>query len=674
MALNSLFTGLSGIQVHQIRTNVVADNLANINTTGFKSRRANFQDQLAQTLKEATGPEGTISGTNPTQAGTGVRLKSIETNFSQGNLLTTGRQTDLAIEGTGFFILSDGVDRVYTRDGAFTFDAHGRLINPNNGFVVQGNVADSAGGFGATTGLQNVQVDLNQEIPGVATSQVNLSGNVDPGPVSVLTEGTEYAIASTLTTAAFPTALTEEQKVEVMINTPEKLLSGLITVPDASYSSASAYVDALNASIAGNERLAGNVIAQVDPANSANVQLRTTFGGPGVQLALANVGTGTGVQSLGFTAPGATSDDFPNRTVSLGTESETATLLTTELNDLAQVGSFLSAGDILRFSGTRADGSTYNDTFSFDPDGNDTQNTIGDLLTVVSATFGDDVSASLSPTGKITFLDSNGNAVTGWTLNVALDDAETGNQSGLIGLTGLRHHKISTAIYDSQGRNHVMSVSLAETPVSNKWTWSIKVDNQTPSKGASGTAIFDEDGSIREFVPTEGEGTLLEFTPNGEVLPLKVSFTGLTKPDKGIQGLTQFAAPATADVVEQNGRSSGRLDTIFFRPNGVIVGRFTNGVTLNMARVNLGNFDNDGGLRRLGGNLYGETENTGNPLIEVATETIESQIVSEALENSNVDLATELTDLIVSQRGFQANARVVTTTDQILAETVNLKQ
>ena len=112
MSLNSLFTGLSGIQVHQTRTNVVANNLANINTTGFKTQRAQFQDLLAQTVKEATGGEGSISGTNPSQVGTGVRLKSVDTVFTQGSIQTTGRQTDLAIEGNGFFILSKTIPGV----------------------------------------------------------------------------------------------------------------------------------------------------------------------------------------------------------------------------------------------------------------------------------------------------------------------------------------------------------------------------------------------------------------------------------------------------------------------------------------------------------------------------------------------------------------------------------
>ena len=651
MALNSLFTGLSGILAHQTRTNVVADNIANVNTTGFKSRRASFQDQLAQTLKEATGPEGGISGTNPAQAGTGVRLKSIDTTFTQGSVQTTGRETDLAIEGDGFFILSDGVNRFYTRDGAFAFDSLGQLINPSNGMVVQGNLANNVGEFGATTGLENLQLDLNQEIPGVATTRVNLSGNIDPGPVSSLDTGTEFSTSSTIAGGAEPGVITAQQ-MEVTITTADGTTGGIITIPAANYQTTQQFVDGLNAAIAGNDRLAGKVIAQENPAAAGTVELRTTFGGANVQMNLADVGTGTALATLGFGAAGSAS---------------AVATTATELNNLSQVGTALQAGDVLRFSGTRADGTSYNGTFTVAAG-----STLADLTSTVATAFGDNVTGGVDLTGKIQLTDSAGASVSGFTINMTLEDDDTG--SGLIGADSLKTHKISTTVFDSQGRKHNMNVTLSESPVANKWSYNLTIDNQVPTAAGSGTVVFDEDGTIRSFTPTEGEGTLLEFAPDGDVQGLKIDFSGLSRPDRGINGLTQFAAPSTADVVDQNGRASGRLDNIFIRTDGVIEGRFTNGETLNLARINLANFDNAGGLRRLGGNLFSETENTGNALIEIASQTIESAIVAESLELSNVDLAQEFTDLITSQRGFQANARVVTTTDQILAETVNLKQ
>ena len=654
MALNSLFTGLSGIQVHQTRTNVVADNIANINTTGFKSRRANFQELLAQTLKEATGPEGTRSGTNPTQMGIGVRIKSIDTTFTQGSIQTTDRETDLAIEGDGFFILGDGVNRFYTRDGAFAFDALGRLVNPSNGMIVQGNVADGEGAFGATTGLQDIQLDLNQEIPGVATTRVSLSGNVDPGSVSALTTDQEFSTASTVAGGAAPGVVATAQRIQVQITTLEGVTSGIVEIPAATYSTIDKLVDGFNAAISGNERLAGKVIAQESPTAAGSLQLRTSFGGTGTVMSLANVGTGTGLATFGLGATGTTS------AIATGTDL---------LNNLAQVGTSVNAGDILRFSGTRADGSTYNGTYTVV---SPTADTVQNYLDTVATAFGDNVSAGLDLTGKVQLTDSSGATVTGFTTTTSLDD--TGSGSGLVGESGLKQHKISTSVFDSQGRSHTMNITLSETPVANKWTYSVKIDNDNASRGGSGAVLFDEDGTIRSFVPTEGEGTFLEYTPAGEVLPLKMDFTGLTQAERGINGLTQFSAPSTADVVDQNGQSAGRLDTLFVRSDGVVEGRFTNGETLSLARVNLANFDNPGGLQRIGGNLYAATENTGNALVEIATETIESQVIAGALELSNVDLAREFTDLIISQRGFQANARVVTTTDEILAETVGLKR
>lgn len=651
MALSSLFTGLSGIQAHQTRTNVVADNISNINTTGFKARRASFETLLAQTLKQATGAEGETSGTNPVQAGIGVQLKSIDTTFTQGSLQTTGRETDLAVEGDGFFILSDGVTKFYTRDGSFAFDALGRMVNPSNGMVVQGNVADAKGEFGATTGLENIQLDLNREIAGLATGRISLSGNIDPGPVASLNTGTQFVTASVISGGpGFPFTLNEEQELDILVTTPEGVTSGIIKIPDAAYLSIDSFLDGINAAIAGNDRLAGKVIAQEDPATAGNVQIRTTVGGAGVQLTMQDVGTGTALADLGFGGTGS------NSIVATGN---------TLLNDLAQVGAAMDAGDGLRFSGTRADGTSFNGTFEItDP----TTDTVQTLLDTVAATFGDSVTAALDLTGKIQLTEG---AVTGFTIAITMDDSGTG--SGLVGDAGLAQHKISTTIFDSQGRSHTMNINLSETAVSNKWSYNVNVDNQPPLSGGTGTILFDDQGSVRAFTPVEGEGTFLEYTPDG-MFPLKIDFTGVALPERGINGLTQFAAPSTADVVDQNGRAAGRLDTFFIGSDGVIEGRFTNGETLNLARVNLADFNNPGGLQRLGGNLWGETVNTGPPKVEIATETIESQIAAGTLELSNVDLAQEFSDLIIAQRGFQANARVVTTTDQILSETVNLKQ
>ena len=219
-----------------------------------------------------------------------------------------------------------------------------------------------------------------------------------------------------------------------------------------------------------------------------------------------------------------------------------------------------------------------------------------------------------------------------------------------------------------------MHITLMESSSANKWTYDVKIEGQRPITGAFGTDVFNEDGSNRLFKPTEGVDTDVEFVPAGGVQTLLIDLTGSRQTDPAITGLTQFSSPSTAGVATLDGRSPGSLQRIFISPDGVIEGRFDNGETMDLARVIIADFENPGGLERTGGNLYAETENSGRRREERATVTTGTQVISGALELSNVDMATELTDLITSQRGFQANSRVVTTTDQMLAETVNLKQ
>lgn len=133
--IRSLFSGVSGIRNHQVRMDTVANNIANVNTTGFKASRANFQDSLNQTLR------GGGAGRNPMQAGTGIMVGSIGTKMEQGPLQMTGRALDLAISGTGFFRVSDGVNEYFTRDGAFFIDTNNNIVN-SSGLRLQNDGGD----------------------------------------------------------------------------------------------------------------------------------------------------------------------------------------------------------------------------------------------------------------------------------------------------------------------------------------------------------------------------------------------------------------------------------------------------------------------------------------------------------------------------------------------------
>lgn len=133
--IRSLYSGVSGLRNHQVRMDTLSNNIANVNTTGFKASRTNFQDSLNQMLRSGG------AGRNPMQAGTGIMVGSIGTKMDQGPLQSTGRTLDLAIQGNGFFKVSDGTNEYYTRDGAFFIDSNNYIVN-SNGLRLQDDAGD----------------------------------------------------------------------------------------------------------------------------------------------------------------------------------------------------------------------------------------------------------------------------------------------------------------------------------------------------------------------------------------------------------------------------------------------------------------------------------------------------------------------------------------------------
>ncbi len=133
--LRSLFTGISGLRAHQQMLDVTSNNIANVNTVGYKSSSAVFEDTLSQTISGAGAPAGVNGGIDPTQVGLGVQLAGTSTNFTQGSNQYTGRSSDLLINGDGFFVMNHGGQQTYTRAGSFSLDASGHLVSPDGSMV-----------------------------------------------------------------------------------------------------------------------------------------------------------------------------------------------------------------------------------------------------------------------------------------------------------------------------------------------------------------------------------------------------------------------------------------------------------------------------------------------------------------------------------------------------------
>lgn len=176
--LRSLFSGVSALRNQQTMMDVIGNNIANVNTVGFKSGRATFSELYAQTLQGASRPTDTNGGTNPMQVGLGMAVNTIDTMFTQGNIETTGGEYDLAMRGSGFFIVNSNGQQLYTRAGDFRLDGTGRLVN-GSGAILQGKVADANGTIPLGTNLEDIVIDKSIKSPAHATTNVEFSGNLD---------------------------------------------------------------------------------------------------------------------------------------------------------------------------------------------------------------------------------------------------------------------------------------------------------------------------------------------------------------------------------------------------------------------------------------------------------------------------------------------------------------
>ncbi|GAB3356495.1 flagellar hook protein FlgE [Modestobacter lapidis] len=406
--LRSMFAGVAGLKAHQTKMDVVGNNIANVNTVGFKSSQTVFEDTLSQVLRNGSAPNGGTAGTNPAQVGLGVKVAGITTNFGQGSQQNTGRASDFMIGGDGFFVTKVGNENLYTRAGSFDFDGVGNLVTPGGG-KLQGWMVDANGGIDTNGPIEDLKIQFGQVLPPEATTGSSVVGN----------------------------------------------LSAEAAVGDAIQTQAEMY-DALG--------------------NPHQVDYTFTKTAAGWDLTVADGGN---------------------------------TLLTTQL------------------------------------------------------TFG----TTGATTGRLT----------------------------------------------STSPQPLITAGLGS------WPGPVQLD---------------------------------------------------------LSGVTQFGGKTTAAAVDtdQSGSALGTLESYSLSGDGTIMGLYSNGLRQPLGQLALANFTNPGGLEKAGSSSYRAADNSGNAVIGVPGAGGRGTLTAGALEMSNVDLAEEFTGLIIAQRGFQANSKVITASDELLSDLVNLKR
>jgi len=416
--LQAMLAGVASIKAQQTRMNVIGNNLANVNTTAYKKNRVSFTDMMSQTVRGATRPSDTLGGLNPVQYGLGVLVSGTDTDTLQGSLNATNRPTDFAIQGNGFFLISNGDRTAFTRDGTFDLDAAGYLVHRSTGERLLGWSADPSDGT----------IDTNNPINGSSVLQIPI--------------GARTAVQRT---------------------------------SDVTW--------------------AGNLDAR----------------------------------------------------------------------------SFTSAGT----------------------------STVSSVVRIV----------------------------------------------------------------DPLGGEHDVTLTLTESATPNQWTWAVSAQAPTTVSG-SGTLTFNA-----------ANGTLSAGSP-GTITVSPGAATGIApfNVNMNFSAFSQLSTDTQVQAANQNGYSPGSLQSFTVGADGVVTGIYTNGLTRSLGQIAMAVFTNPNGLERIGNNQWRESENSGIPAIGTPRTGGRGIINSGFLEQSNVDIGTEFTDMIVTQRGFQANTRVVTTVDEMLQDLINIKR
>ena len=410
--MRSMFAGVSGLKNHQTRMDVVGNNIANVNTVGFKGSRVTFAEMMSQTLQGAQAPQDNRGGINPQQIGLGVDLASIDTNQTQGSLESTGIGTDLAIDGDGFFRVNDGQQDFYTRAGNFTVDSDGSLVSSSNGYKVQGWMADAEGNINTNDPVGDLEIPIGDSITGQATSTTRFTGNLDSR-------------------------------------------------------------------------------AEVDTERTTTVE-----------------------------------------------------------------------------------------------------------------------------------------------------------------------------VYDSLGARHTVELNLEKSD-DNVWDVNLVSINGDEDEQDLGNITFDENG--RYLSPEEDDFITFDFDPGGGAEAGQNVTLDFSR-------MSQSAGEFSIDGSAEDGYEYGFLDSFGIDNRGIITGNYTNGINQQIGQVGLANFSNPSGLVKEGETVFRESQNSGEAQFGEATVGGRGEIAPGTLEMSNVDLAEQFTNMIVTQRGFQANSRSITTSDEMLQELTNLKR
>lgn len=573
--MRSLYSGVSGLKTHQVKMDVIGNNIANVNTTAYKSSSITFSELMSQTTQKASGANATTGtgGTNARQIGLGVKSGAINTNISTpGASQSTGNPFDIAITGESFFVVSNGSQNYFTRDGSFYVDGAGNLAMTSTGYNVMGWGVDET------------------------------TGSIKQDSVSAL------RIMSTANMTYPPEATTESY------------VSGIIDKNDSDVTSANGKVMNLNFFDAlGYSYTAKLTLKQSDVDGEYSVEISSLLDSEGNEIDASGVvlGSTNRTQEKSTTVSFDSGGYYWDATGKLYASDDTLLANTSELFD--------ASGNLLAGDTVTASGMTVQTALDSIAKAHGYEGATDEFLSLYQ-----NVDDGSGGTTSVSVEDLLGNLATGGTPAFAMLDS-------------------TTTSFTADGR-FFDGATLTFNTDTGKFS------------GMNGIA-------------TQNSVSLGLSALGGNFSNINIDFSECSMYDNSGTSTVNATTGTVASSSLGAGRSLGDMIGVSVQNNGMIYATYDNGMTKLLGQIAAAKFANASGLEKQGDNLYSATLNSGEfDGIGVDITADGGYMTTGVLEMSNVDLSAEFTEMITTQRGFQANSRIITVSDTLLEELTNLKR
>jgi flagellar hook protein FlgE len=675
--MRSLFSGVSGLKTHQTRMDVIGNNIANVNTTAYKSKSINFADLIYQTTQSATGPntENGTAGTNARQIGLGVKTGAINTSITtEGSSQSTGNPFDLKITGEAFFVVSDGTNQYFTRDGSFNVDAAGYLCMSNTGYIVQGwTNTDAETGAIIQDTVKPIKVlsDANSTYEAAYTTKATISGIIDKYDdqldtdygkivnIQVLDDmGYEYNLKFGIT----PTQTVENTTRDIVNTENEYTPKTTLFKVDTS--------DLVCTYSVGSETRTLSSTDSPELMNKLEDAIWNVVGG-GTNNNITNNYDTDGTVTVNLKQFIADDQDLAGSTLANSVLNSITDLKVTFSGDKGYVATADGKAPTYPLSSSLTPISISDDAVETLYTKGATTNGVTEYTLKV---------ASPVTSLKQTYTDDDGNSVTEYTFKdkdgKEIADIKSDMNDDILKTLGLGTVSNTQNVYTTQeakqttkddpGKYTLKLLSVTDSDGIEHPKLSSLLDNATTSWQIS---YSTDDGSF-QYVGSAGNSSFdLSLTSLG------TNFSNVTFDLTNTSNVNN-GGKSTVAGTKDDGRKVGNLTGVSIGTDGVITASYDNGMQKDIAQIAVATFANAMGLENAGDNLYTTTANSGE-FDGVGVDIKGSgtgYMTTGVLEMSNVDLATEFTNMITTQRGFQANSRIITTSDTLLEELVNLKR